>query len=54
LCDHADTSRVDVAELADLRIDQTAATTENTHRFFAQYPASHVKVMDHHISKEPA
>src|SRR6516164_8144124 len=52
--DKGHASRVDIAEFANLGIDEAAATTMNADRFFAKHPPSHVEVVNHHVAEETA
>ena len=49
-----DASRVDIAEFANLGIDEAAATTVNAGGFFAEHPPRRVEVMNHHVAEETA
>ena len=47
--------RIDVAGLADLRIDQRGAHRMNFHRLVAeQQEPRHVEIVDHHVAKQAA
>ena len=46
--------RVDVAGLADRRIDQSRADRMDLDRLLAEQEARHVEVVDHHIAEEAA
>ena len=46
--------RVDVAEPADLGLDQAAAGGEHLDRLLAEQPAREVEVVDHHVAVQPA
>ena len=35
-------------------VDQAAATAMDADRLFTEYPPRHIKVVDHHVSKESA
>jgi hypothetical protein len=50
----AHASRVDIAEFANLGIDEAAATAVNAGGFFAKHPPSHVEVMNHHVAEKTA
>ena len=45
---------VDVAGRADRRVDEAGADRVHLDRLLAEQKASHVKVMDHHVAKQPA
>jgi hypothetical protein len=43
---------VDIADLADRRVDQAARAREHFDRLLAKQPARHVEVVDHHVAKQ--
>ena len=45
---------IDIAGLADRRIDQHAGGGEQLDRFLAHEPARHVEIVDHHVAEQPA
>jgi hypothetical protein len=49
-CDQGHASRIDIAEFANLGINQRAATAVNVGGFFAKHPAGHVEIMNHHFN----
>ena len=51
---HQHRGGVDVAGLADRRVDQRRAEGEDLDRLLAEQEARHVEIVDHHVAEEPA